>query len=80
MTNSNEAERYVDAQTGIVPYIAECKHIDWYIVIGPVKMNKIENLIWHSSSDLTLLNNFLVEAINNQYSLIQFLSWYKDPY
>ena len=77
MTISNKAVRYVDVQSEIVPYTAECEHTDRYVATGPVKVEKIKIVIRRDCSDLSLLNNFLAEAINDQYSFDLFLGWCK---
>lgn len=43
MTISNETVRYIDTQSDIIPYTAECEHTDCYVAAGPVKMDKIKN-------------------------------------
>jgi len=78
MTISNKAVRYVDVQSEIVSYTVECEHEDRYVATGPVKMEKIKIVIRRDCSDLSLLNNFLAEAINDQYSFDLFLGWCKD--
>ena len=79
MIISNETVRYVDAQSDIVPYTAECEHTDCYVATGPVKIDKIRILIRRNCGDLSTLNNSLAKAINYQYSFDIFLGWCKDP-
>ena len=42
MIISYETVRYVDAQSEIVTYAAECEHTDRYVATGPVKWIKSE--------------------------------------
>ena len=79
MIISYEPVRYIDAQSEIVSYTAECEHTDRYVATGPVQMDKIRILSRHDCSDLSTLNNFLAQAINDQYSSDIFLGWCKDP-
>ena len=67
MTISYEKVRYVDDQSEIVPYTAECEYTDRYVATGPVKMDKIRILIRHDCGDLSTLNDVLAEAIDDQY-------------
>ena len=49
-----------------------------YVSIGLVIMDKLRIVIRCNTSDLTVLNNFIAEAINDQYSFDLFSGWCKD--
>ena len=81
MSITNGDVRYTDLQSDdkIQPYTAGCPHTTRYISIGPVKMDKLKIISRRSFSDLTVLNDFIAEAINDQYSFDLFAGWCKDP-
>ena len=77
MTIRNGAVRFADVQSVMIPYDPKNSYHDHYAAMPPTRMEDLKVLARHTSDDLSLVNNFVSAAVNDQFDFNVSGGWVK---
>ena len=77
MTIKKGVVRFADVQTVMIPYDPENSYDDHYVAIAPTRMEDLKVLARHTSDDLSLVNDFVSAAVNDQFEFNLSGGWIK---